>query len=332
MEERKIEHIELTQHAQIEKGDVDSRFSYEPIIASFSGEERIYPFLGKQLRAPIWMSSMTGGTEKAKKINQNLARLCAEFGLGMGLGSCRTLLNDNRYFEDFNLRKIIGYDLPFYANIGICQLEQLLIDNQQEKIVRLVDKLQADGIIIHVNPLQEILQKEGDRLKTSPLRLIAYLLEKTACKVIVKEVGQGFGTESIEALLQLPLQAVELAGFGGTNFAKLESIRYDDKRADYLQPLVYVGHTAEQMIDTINRILTEKATLSCNEIIISGGIRHFLDGYYLMQKCKLPSIYGQAATLLQYASDYKELRNYMSSQIEGLKIATTYLRIKENKE
>ncbi len=328
MEERKIEHIELTQHAQIEKGDVDSRFSYEPITAVFSQEKKIYPFLGKQLLAPIWISSMTGGTEKAKKINQNLARLCAEFGLGMGLGSCRVLLNDNRHFEDFNLRKIIGYDLPFYANIGICQLEQPLIDNKQEKIVRLVDKLQANGIIIHVNPLQEILQKEGDRLKTSPLHIITNLLEKTDCKVIVKEVGQGFGKESIKALLQLPLQAIELAGFGGTNFAKLESIRNSDTRADYLQPLVYVGHTAEQMIETINQIVTDKATLSCNEIIISGGVRHFLDGYYLMEKCKLPSIYGQAAGLLQYASDYEQLRNYMNSQIEGLKIATTYLRIK----
>ncbi len=328
MTNRKSEHIQLTQHAQTDKNDIDNRFYYEPVTADFSKKEESFPFLGKQLQAPIWISSMTGGAEKAKKINRNLARVCAEFGLGMGLGSCRALLNDNRHFEDFNLRKIIGDERPFYANIGICQLEQLLKDNQQKKIVRLIDKLQADGIIIHINPLQEILQKEGDKLQTPPLQLITALLEKTDCKVIVKEVGQGFGRESLKALLQLPLQAVELAGFGGTNFAMLESIRNTDAAAKHLHPLIHVGHTAEQMVDTINQITAEQTSITCSEVIISGGIQHFLDGYYLMQKCKLPSIYGQAATMLQYAESYEDLQNYIKSQIEGLRTAETYLRIR----
>ncbi len=328
MTHRKIEHIQLTQHAQIDKNDIDSRFYYEPVTADFNKKEKSFPFLGKQLQAPIWISSMTGGTEKAKKINRNLARICAEFGLGMGLGSCRTLLNNNRHFSDFNLRKIIGDEQPFYANIGICQLEQLLKDNQQKKIVRLIDKLQADGIIIHINPLQEILQKEGDKLQTSPLQLITTLLEKTDCNVIVKEVGQGFGRESLKALLQLPLQALELAGFGGTNFAMLETIRNTNPTVKHLHPLIHVGHSAEQMVDIINQITTEQTSTTCNEVIISGGIQHFLDGYYLMQKCKLPAIYGQAATLLQYAESYEDLQNYIKAQIQGLKIAKTYLKVR----
>lgn len=116
-------------------------------------------------------------------------------------------------------RKIIGDELPFYANIGIAQLETLLKDNEAYKIDQLVDKLQADGIIIHVNPLQEWLQPEGDKITEAPIKTIQQFLEKTKQKVIVKEVGQGFGKESLRALVQLPIEAIEFAAHGGTNFS-----------------------------------------------------------------------------------------------------------------
>ena len=111
---------------------------------------------------------MTGGTGQARTINRNLAQACGEFSLGMGLGSCRPLLKSDKYFEDFNLRPIIGDKAPFYANIGIAQLEELIREDALYRIIDLVDKLQACGLIIHVNPLQEWFQPEGDRFCEAP--------------------------------------------------------------------------------------------------------------------------------------------------------------------
>ena len=96
-------------------------------------------FVGYALEAPLWVSSMTGGTGKARHINRNLAAMCQEFGLGMGLGSCRSLLYDDRFFEDFNVRPLM-VDRPLYANLGIAQIEALLKEGEEQRMVDLVGK------------------------------------------------------------------------------------------------------------------------------------------------------------------------------------------------
>ena len=116
--------------------ELDDRFYYEPLLSAHPSETNPVGFLGKKLRAPIWVSSMTGGTELARKINTNLARACREFGMGMGLGSCRSLLDRDEYLGDFNVRELIGDELPFYANLGIAQVEQLIKGGATEKVAR----------------------------------------------------------------------------------------------------------------------------------------------------------------------------------------------------
>ena len=97
MENRKKDHIDLAFQSRTMSGELDRRFNYEPLMARHPSKDLpVLPMLGKQMRAPIWVSSMTGGTELAGKINRNLARVCHEFGLGMGLGSCRPLLESDR--------------------------------------------------------------------------------------------------------------------------------------------------------------------------------------------------------------------------------------------
>ena len=91
----------------------------------------------------------------AKKINHNLATLAGEFGLGMGLGSCRSILDSDDYLSDFDVRSIIGDDLPLFANLGISQVETLLLENKVYKIESLLESIKADGLIIHINPFQE---------------------------------------------------------------------------------------------------------------------------------------------------------------------------------
>ncbi|MGZ3809071.1 MAG: isopentenyl-diphosphate delta-isomerase, partial [Bacteriovorax sp.] len=289
-------------------------------------------FLGKKLRSPLWISSMTGGVGEARHINQNLARVCAEFGLGMGLGSCRVLLEDNKYFNDFNLRPILGAELPLYANLGIAQVEKLLEQKAHKKIEDMLCSLDADGLIVHINPLQEWFQAEGDRYLKSPLETLTKLCELIKTKFIVKEVGQGMGPKSLKALLDLPIHAIELAAFGGTNFSKLEQMRGRAMDSEWMIGLSKVGHTAPEMVDFLNELAKENPSYREKQIIISGGIIDVLDGHYLRKKLDYTSVIGQAKNFLAHADNYDDLKKFTENEIAGLKMARAYLELKGSKE
>ncbi|MCB0640416.1 MAG: isopentenyl-diphosphate delta-isomerase [Phaeodactylibacter sp.] len=329
---RKQDHIELAFQSQVDAGSLDQRFDYEPLLAGHPNPGS-YPstlFLGKTFKAPLWVSSMTGGTEMARTINHNLARACKDFGMGMGLGSCRVLLESDDRLADFNVRPLLGSDQPLYANLGVAQIEQLLDRGEYYRIDRLITKLDADGLIIHVNPLQEWLQPEGDHFKKPPLQIIETVLEKADYPIIVKEVGQGFGPASMRALLQLPLAAIDFAANGGTNFAKLELFRSEPLQQELYGKLANVGHSAEAMTAILNQQVEVLGdAIRCKEVIISGGIRNFLDGFYLIHKARLNAVYGQASQFLKHArADYDTLAQYVESQIRGLELANALLRLR----
>lgn len=332
-ETRKRDHIELTQKAQTSGFEVDSRFYYEPMLSAHPNETSDIStnFLGKKMGAPFWISSMTGGVGEARHINQNLARACREFSLGMGLGSCRSLLESDKYFEDFNLRPIIGHDLPFFANLGIAQIESIVEENKSAQLFELMKRLETDGLIVHVNPLQEWFQPEGDKFYKSPIETISKLCElfsQSDKKIIVKEVGQGIGPRSLKALLELPIHAIELASFGGTNFSKLEMLRSKGINVKDLEPLTKVGHTSLEMIAMLNALLKSHPEYIKKQIIISGGIENFLDGYYLQEQLNFQSVIGQAKNFLANSENYESLQSFTHSQIEGLKMARAYLFVK----
>lgn len=330
---RKQDHIALAFQSQIEQGLLDSRFHYEPILTGHPkrGSLKSFFFLGKQVRTPMWVSSMTGGTAWAYTINHNLARACRDFGMGMGLGSCRGLLFSDEYLKDFDVRHIIGDDLPLFANLGIAQVEQLVEKGQLQLVKDLVDRLQADGLIIHVNPLQEWLQPEGDRILRPPIETISTFLEKMDMPVIVKEVGQGMGYESLKALFQLPLAAIDFAANGGTNFSKIELLRSDSVKQNIYGQLAYVGHSALEMSQMSEQVLEELGDKAlCKQVIISGGIKNFLDGYYLIKQLSVPCVYGMASAFLRHArGTYEELYEYVDSQVQGLELANAFLKIRK---
>lgn len=330
MEDRKKDHIDLAFQSQTPIDALDKRFYYEPLLSAHpTSGLPVFPFLGHNFRAPMWVSSMTGGTKLASTINNNLARVCKEFGFGMGLGSCRIILKDSDYFADFDMRKVIGDNLPLYANLGICQVEDLLAENKVQLIIDLVSRLQADGLIVHVNPMQEWFQPEGDLLKYPPLQTIKKLIDKVKFPLIVKEVGQGMGPQSLYELMRLPLAAIEFAAFGGTNFAKVELLRDTSPFKEVFEPLSNIGMDAYQMLDMVNEIVRTEPHILCKQLIISGGIRSFIDGFYLVKKSKLTAVYGQASSFLKYATgDYDTLHSYVSGQIKGLEMAEAYLRVK----
>ncbi|HLF65607.1 MAG TPA: hypothetical protein VI603_17725 [Saprospiraceae bacterium] len=330
---RKADHIDLAFASQADEAMRDTRFYYEPLLSAHPSPEGDLPivFLGKTLRYPLWVSSMTGGTNAAKKINENLARMCGEFGFGMSLGSCRALLENPKLLPDFDVKKWIGPDYPLYANLGIAQVERMLEAGHEGQIKDLLEVLQADGLIIHVNPIQEWLQPAGDRFHIAPLETIRHLVGGSSFPIIVKEVGQGMGPESLGKLMSLPVAAVELAAHGGTNFATLELLRDTDalRQENYVR-LGSIGHSAEEMITYINHIGEQMpGSLQCRQVIISGGVRDFLDGFYLMKKLNLPAIYGQASGFLKHAQHgYEQLQAFAHIQTAGLKLAFTYLRVR----
>lgn len=326
-ESRKSDHIELAFKAQVL--NQDPRFDYEPMLAAHPDESDLgLSFMGKSLKAPLWISSMTGGTELAGTINHRLAQACGEYGIGMGLGSCRALFESDKHLPDFDVREDIGSDVPLYANIGIAQLEQLISRSALEEIDVLLKKLRADGIIIHVNPFQEWLQPEGDKIHRPAIASIQELLDQAAYPVVVKEVGQGMGPASLEALFKLPIEAIEFAAHGGTNFALLEMMRGNEVKLQSYNNLSHQGHSALDMVRTSNRILEKLGKeAKCQQVIISGGIKDFLEGYYLNALLQCPSIYGQGSAYLKHARvSYEQLADYLSMQIRGLALAQAYLR------
>jgi isopentenyl-diphosphate Delta-isomerase len=333
MEDRKKAHIDLAFKSRVIAGEADGRFNYEPLLAAHpSGTTPKFAFAGKTMRLPVWVSSMTGGTALAGQINRNLAQACAEFGLGMGLGSCRILLDDNKYLSDFDVRHILGQEAPFYANIGIAQLEALIDKGASDKIDELVHKLKADGIIIHVNPLQEAFQPEGDVFLKPPIETIRQFLETSKTRVIVKEVGQGMGPESLKQLMKLPIEAIEFGALGGTNFTKLELSRQDATGVSILNHFGKVGHTAEEMTAMLNNLVESEPELKCNQVIISGGIRNILDGYYLINTSALPSVFGMGSAFLEHATeDYESLRTFVQQIEKSLSLAERFLTIKKQR-
>lgn len=334
-EKRKADHIELALSSQTTKDLRSGGYFYEPLLGKHPEphDKLDTELFGFQLNFPLWISSMTGGTELAKKINQNLAKLAAEFRLGFGLGSCRCLLEDHQRLADFAVGdELVQRELPFFANLGLAQVETLLKENKIELLSSMLERVGANGLVVHINPMQEWFQPEGDRYTLPPLQTLQRLLEKIETLVVVKEVGQGFGKESLRALMQLPLSAIEFGAFGGTNFSRLEQLRNSRfAHEDTHHPLSLVGHDASEMVDFCNELTDELGDKrETTHLIISGGVPNPVEAWSLRNRSHLPSVYGIASRILKYAKDdYASLREFFLQEKEEYLMAQNFLRIKE---
>lgn len=327
IEQRKQDHIELTSKSQVglnQKLNLNSH--YEPLFSGHPNKDEdtcSLSFAGKRLRHPLWISSMTGGVAEGKEINFRLAKACGKFGLGMGLGSCRVILEDPKRFEDFNVRKNLGPDACLMANLGIAQLEETLIKKEVSSLTQLLDDLQADGLIIHVNPLQEFSQPEGDRFPRPPIETLSELRALFDRPLMIKEVGQGMGPKSLKALMDLQVDAVELAGLGGTNFTYMEYMRHSEVRP-HLEELGLIGHTPLEMIKFLNEMTWPDQQTPL--IVVSGGIRSLIKGYEYLNMLKLPGVLGMASPFLQAARKGQEqLEQTVEEMIQVLQMAKRYL-------
>ena len=327
IQKRKKDHIELALASQIDAAQSNSNLVYEPALGyegknTFSGLK----IAGKHVKAPFWISSMTGGTIETGELNKVLAVAANKLGAAMGLGSCRIALEDPKQLSFFQVRKELGDDLPLFANLGIAELETLVDRNQLFKLQELVAATEADGLIIHINPLQELLQPEGACHQKPPMDSLKALLDVANYPIIVKEVGQGFGPQSLNALLSLPLEAIELAGFGGTNFSRVEILRSKEKHPS-LEALGLIGHNPLEMLHWLNA----STQIQCKNIIISGGVKDAIEGHHYNSLCKLPSLYGIASRLLKPAqTSVESLIEYLTIELKSYNIAADFLTLREN--
>ncbi|QEN05869.1 type 2 isopentenyl-diphosphate Delta-isomerase [Thiospirochaeta perfilievii] len=324
---RKNQHIKLSKKSQVAENLLDVRFNYEPLISNHQTQHYSYRFLGQNIGAPIFLSSMTGGSRKSLKINKRIATAAKIFNLPMGVGSLRPYL-ENKNPKSFVLREFTGDKVLLFGNLGISQIEQLVNRDELFKIEKVIRNLDLDGLIIHINPLQEWVQKGGDLLKESPLITLEKTLPQFKTKIIVKEVGAGFGPSSLKELLKLPIDVIDLASFGGTNFTKLELLRDKNScKAINSQPLINIGNSKFDMIKNVNTLLSLGLGKE-KEFIVSGGVRDFLDGYYYTKLLNAPSLYGYAYKVLENAiRSQNHLNSFFTSEIDNFNFSQNFLRL-----
>jgi isopentenyl-diphosphate Delta-isomerase len=225
-------------------------------------------FLGKSLGAPLLISSMTGGTELAQRINYRLAEVAQHYGLAMGVGSQRVAIENPQVKPTFAVRSLAP-DILLFANLGAVQLNY---SYGLEECQRAIDWLEADALVLHLNPLQEAVQTNGDTNFRGLFAKIAQLCQKLPVPVIAKEVGNGISAKMAERLIEAGVSAIDVAGAGGTSWAKVEGERAKDARQRRL------GETfANWGLPTAECIVGIRAIAPTIPLIASGGLRNGLD-------------------------------------------------------
>lgn len=271
---RKADHIRINLEENvaakgIDAGFDDYRFLHHALpdldLDDVSTETSVF---GKALAAPILISCMTGGTPEAGRINATLAEVANELRLPMGLGSGRVLLEHPEVIPSFKVRDRAP-DTLLLANLGAVQLNKGLgVDEAR----RLLDTLEADALVLHINPLQEALQPEGDTCFRDLLPRIAELCERLDAPVIAKEVGWGLAADVVRSLLDAGVAAVDVAGAGGTSWSEVERHRLGDAWRQRV-----AAAFAGWGIPTAQALVEARRAAPDGTIFASGGVRDGVD-------------------------------------------------------
>ncbi len=277
VERRKDHHLDLCLHAEVgSRGPATGlggwTLEYDALPEVDLDEVDLgVTLLGKRLRAPIVIGAMTGGTERAGEINRRLARAAARVGVGLALGSQRAMMVRPESTRTFVVRDTAP-DLPLLmANVGAVQLNYG-VDGTD--IRRAIQGVGADVINVHLNALQEAIQPEGDTRFRGLSARLASVLPELGVPAIAKEVGAGISERAARKLGRLPFAGIEVAGTGGTSWARVESHRAPagSMQAEIGTRLAGFGVPTSESIRICRSVLGENRT-----VIASGGIRHGMD-------------------------------------------------------
>ncbi|WP_134670841.1 type 2 isopentenyl-diphosphate Delta-isomerase [Halorussus marinus] len=274
-EDRKDDHIQIVQERDVETsgtGFGDVRLVHEALPElDRDAIDTSVEFLGHELSAPIFIESMTGGHQNTTEINRALARAAGETGIAMGLGSQRAglELDDEGVLESYTVVRDAAPDAFIYGNLGAAQLREYDV----ETVERAVEMVEADALAVHLNFLQEAVQPEGDVDGRNCLSAIERVAADLSVPLIVKETGNGISGETARKLTAAGVDAIDVAGKGGTTWSGIEAYRAATANAP-----------RQERVGTLFRewgIPTAASTIECGAehdcVIASGGVRTGLD-------------------------------------------------------
>lgn len=271
---RKLDHIRINLAENVEfprlrTGLAEVRFIHQALpeldLDQIDTRTR---FLGKELKAPLIISSMTGGTAEAQAINHNLARAAETAGVAMGLGSQRAAIEDRSLVETFQVRQHAP-NILLFANLGAIQFNYGYGVAECQHAVEMVE---ADALILHLNPLQEAIQPEGDRNWGGLVEKIGVVCRRLPVPVIVKEVGWGLSGDAVRQLSEAGVAALDVAGAGGTSWSRVEYHRAPSEAHARI-----AAAFADWGLTTVESLLIALRAAPQIPVIASGGIRDGID-------------------------------------------------------
>lgn len=288
IDQRKADHIKINLEQDVRSalssGLEKYRFIHEALPElDLERIDTSLDLFGKKMNSPILVSSMTGGTETAKTINLRLAEAAQDCGIAMGVGSQRAAIEHPEQAATFKVRSVAP-DILLFANLGAVQFNYGYGVDQCRKAV---DMIEADALILHLNPLQEAVQDAGDTNFSGLAAQIEEVCKKVGVPVIAKEVGWGMSKRSAKLLSNCGVAVIDVAGAGGTSWSQVEMHRAPDEFTRQLAA-TFVGWG----IPTAESILNVKQAAPDMTIFASGGIK---DGLDIAKCCALGATLGGMA-------------------------------------
>lgn len=270
---RKSEHLKINLERDVSSGISTEferfRFVHEALPdLNLDDIHTRTELFGRTLNAPILISSMTGGTSEANKINATLAEAAQATNIAMGVGSQRVAIEDPSLSKSYQIRKQAP-DILLFANLGAIQLNYGF---DLESCKRAVDMIEADALILHLNALQEALQPEGETSFEGLLGKIETVCEGLEVPVIAKEVGWGFSVSTVKRLVDVGIAAIDVAGAGGTSWSQVEMHRaYTGIQAALAAEFINWGIPTAVALERLH------AAFPGVPLIASGGLRSGMD-------------------------------------------------------
>ncbi len=311
IEKRKEDHLKLCMREDVE-ADISPGFDDVHLIHNALPEtdmddvDTSCRMFGKKMNAPIVIEAITGGAKIAHKVNVNLARAAEECGIAMGVGSVRAAIENKRLWYTYQVRDVAP-SIPLISNLGIVQFSN---GYGLEEMVEAVERMDADAIALHLNPLQEVVQPEGDRKWRNALSVVEDIIKHVSFPIIAKETGAGISREVAVRIEKSGFSMIDVGGAGGTSFAYVEHLRQRENDLG----VVFKNWGIPTAISVVECVLSTNLP-----VIASGGVRSGTDGGKAIALGA--NYFGGARPFLKAAMEsHEEVKKIIERWIKELKM------------
>ncbi len=316
---RKLSHIQTTLHQQVQShvptGFDDVRLIHRALPEVDRSEiDLSTEMFGHKLKAPLMIESMTGGTPLAARINRTLAKVAEKLGIAMGVGSQRAGIEDNKLAYTYRVAREAAPSIPLFANLGCPQIAR---DDALERAKSAIKMIDATGLFIHLNALQESVQYEGETDFRKMLDRIGKLTSALPVPVLVKETGAGISRETARSVERANVKGINVSGLGGTSWAGVEYYRAKTKKYKVQMEL---GMTFWDWGTPTVPSIVEVSNSTQLKVFASGGVRN---GLHIAKAIALGAHYGGLALpmLKSAAAGEKAVIERLTIVIEELRNA-----------